>query len=218
MLKRVRMAAIRMRTRILMESIAIAGFHGCLRRVVRFAASLAFAAALAGCATTSIQQTEGQAGRTGIMLPPATLGESISLQQHLRVEQEGRSDEIDVALETDAQRLDLVGLSMGHRVLSLHYDGKNLQSWRHAMLPAQVRAEDVIEDLQLAFWPLDVIRQALPSGWRVEESGLSRTFFSADRKVIEIVYSGQPRWIGIISLKNLHYNYHLTIQSVSIAS
>lgn len=83
------------------------------------------------------------------------------------------------------------------------------------MLPPQVRAEDVLEDLQLAFWPAEVLRGALPFGWRLEEDGLRRTLFSGGEKVTEIVYSGQPRWIGTIKLMNMRYNYHLTIQSVS---
>ena len=100
-----------------------------------------------------------QPARLGLKLAPAALGASISLQQHLTVEREGRIDELDAALEVDAQRLDLVGLALGQRVLALHYDGDSLQSWRHPMVPEQLRGEDVLEDLQLTLWPIDVIRK-----------------------------------------------------------
>ena len=72
-----------------------------------------------------------------------------------------------------------------------------------------------MEDLQLALWPAEAIRQALPSGWRIEEQGWRRTLSLGDQPVMVIDYSGEPRWIGKIDLTNLRYHYRLTIESVS---
>ena len=169
-----------------------------------------FALGIGGCATTV-----SQPARLGLKLPPAALGSSISLQQHLTVEWGGRIDELDAALEVDPRGLNLVGLALGQRVLTLHYDGETLQSWRNSMLPTQLRDEDVLEDLQLTLWPVDAIRSALPPHWRIEESGQRRILFIDDMPVMVIDYSSQPRWIGKIELSNLRYHYRLTIQSVS---
>jgi hypothetical protein len=169
-----------------------------------------FALLLGGCATPAAQPA-----RLGLKLAPAALGTSISLQQHLRVEREDRIDELDAALEVDPQRIDLVGLALGQRILVLHYDGQALQSWRHPMLPAQLRDEDVLEDVQLTLWPADAIRQALPAGWRIEEDGTRRTLLAGDIPITVIDYSGQPRWSGKVELTNLRYHYKLTIESVS---
>jgi hypothetical protein len=149
------------------------------------------------------------------MLAPATLGASISLQQHLRVERDGRIDELDAALEIDSDRLDMVGLALGQRILTLHYDGRQLQSWRHPLVPEQLRGEDILEDLQLTLWPIDVIRQALPAGWSIDENGRHRTLLLDGAPVMVIDYSGEPRWSGKIELANLRYQYRLTIQSTS---
>lgn len=165
---------------------------------------------LSGC-TKSIPQP----ARLGLKLSPAALGASISLQQHLRVEWEGRIDELDAALEVDPQRLELVGLALGQRVLTLHYDSERLKSWRHSILPAQLRDEDVLEDLQLTLWPVDAIGSVLPAGWRIEETDLRRTLLMDDKPVMVIDYSGEPRWTGKIKLSNLRYHYQLTIQSVA---
>jgi len=154
-------------------------------------------------------------GRLALKLPPDALGTSVSLQQHLRVEREGRVDELDVVLEVDSQRLDLIALALGQRVLSLHYDGRTLQSWRNPMLPPQLRDEDILEDVQLTFWPADAIQRALPTGWHIEEKGLQRTLSLDNKPVMVIVYSGEPHWTGKIELVNLRYNYRLTIESVS---
>jgi hypothetical protein len=168
---------------------------------------------LIGCAGVATS-----AGRIGLRLPPAALGASVNLQQHLTVERGGHVDELDAALEIDAERIDLIGLALGQRVLSLHYDGNTLRSWRHPMMAPELRAEDVLEDVQLTLWPVEQIRTALPEGWRIEENGLRRTLIAGEVPVTVIQYSGEPRWSGTIELTNLHYHYRLTIRSVSTGS
>jgi hypothetical protein len=175
-----------------------------LPRIVALAAALS----LAACAATAPAPA-----RLGLRLAPAALGESISVQQHLKVERGTRTDELDAALEADADQLSLVGLAFGQRVLSLRYDGKDITEWRHPMLPAQVRAEDVLEDLQLTLWPLAALAAALPPGWRVQDDGLRRTLYLGDTVVAAVTYSGMPRWSGTVVLDNLRYNYRLTIES-----
>lgn len=184
------------------------------RMMVRFAVSALLGLALSSCATP-----DALPGRMPLhlTLAPAALGASISVQQHLRVEREGRIDELDTALEIDPEHVELVGLAFGQRVLQLHYDGKTLQSWRHPLLPPQVRAEDVMEDLQLTLWPASAIQQALPPGWRIEDQRMQRTLLQDDRPVMQIVYSDRQRWSGKVELTNLRYGYRLTIQSVPTA-
>lgn len=166
--------------------------------------------ALSGCATVPAPQS----ARLSLRLTPSSLGTSIERQQHLKVEREGRIDELDAALEVDPGRIQLVGLAFGQRVLSLNYDGKELTSWRHVMLPSQVRAEDVLEDLQLTLWPKEAIARALPEGWTIEDDGLRRTLTMNGERIMVIAYQTMPRWSGTVVLENLRYRYRLTIQSV----
>ncbi|MCA1855372.1 DUF3261 domain-containing protein [Massilia oculi] len=165
---------------------------------------------LAACAATPPAPA-----RLGLRLAPAALGANISVQQHLTVEREGKTNDLDAALEVDAERLSLVGLALGMRVLSLDFDGRELAEWRHPMLPSQVRAADVLEDLQLTLWPVEAIAAALPPGWQVEdhEQGLRRTLRREGELVATITYSGTPRWQGRAVLDNLRYKYRLTVVS-----
>jgi hypothetical protein len=181
-----------------------------LRAPAAIAAMAAIAATLllGACASTAPPPQ----ARLGLKLAPATLGASISVQQHLKVERNGRTDDLDVALQVEPDAIDVVGLAFGQRVLTLRYDGKELTSWRHVMLPSQVRAEDVLEDMQLTLWPAEAIAAALPAGWRVAEQGSKRTVYLADEPIMEIAYSGTPRWSGTVVLENLRYHYKLTIQ------
>ncbi|MDY0973658.1 DUF3261 domain-containing protein [Massilia sp. CFBP9012] len=173
-------------------------------------APLAAALLLAACAT----RPETQA-RLGLRLAPATLGETISVQQQLTVERSGSTNDLVAALEVDPQRVSLVGLALGMRVLSLEFDGAELTEWRHPMLPSQVRAADVLEDLQLTLWPVEEIARALPSGWDIADQGLKRTLRRDGEVVATITYSGMPRWQGTAVLDNLRYRYRLTVVSAS---
>jgi hypothetical protein len=175
--------------------------------------ALVLSLTLAGCASLPQPEREQERERLGLKLAPAALGQAISLQQHLTVERNGRIDELDAALDIDGERLELVGLAFGQRVLSLRYDGKQLTEWRHKMLPSQVQAEDVLEDLQLTLWPVDAIAQALPAGWRIVDQGLLRTLYRDRQVVATISYSEATRWNGTAVLDNVRYQYRLTIQA-----
>jgi hypothetical protein len=170
--------------------------------------TLAASLLLGGCA-----EKQATPARLGLRLAPAALGQPISVQQHLTVQRAGKTNDLDVALEVDAGRVNLVGLAFGQRVLSLQFDGKEITEWRHPMLPAQVRAADVLEDLQLTLWPAADIARALPAGWTVEDQGLRRTLRLDGKVVTTIDYSGTPRWQGTAVLDNVRYQYKLTIES-----
>jgi hypothetical protein len=165
---------------------------------------------LAGCATTA-----PPVQRLGLRLSPASLGATVSVQQHLTVERGARTDELDAALEIDARHLTLVGLAFGQRVLGVDYDGSAIKEWRHPMLPAQVRADDVLQDLQLTLWPHAALAAALPPGWTIVDDGdgMRRTLRLDGAVVATVTYSAMPRWSGTVVLDNLRYRYRLTIQS-----
>lgn len=180
--------------------------------------SAAGALLLAACAATPPATAPTAAPtRLHLQLAPATLGVSLSLQQHLTVERAGRTDEIDTVLEIEPDHLNLVGLAFGQRVMTLAYDGKELKTWRHFMLPKEVQGEDVLQDVQLTLWPAAAIRTALPEGWTLEENDMRRTLLQDHEVVTQIDYPDRKAWGGKVVLSNLRYHYKLTIQSVLTA-
>lgn len=184
-----------------------------------FAAATAMAMLLSGCSTTPATPASAPAPsvRLHLQLSPASLGASLSLQQHLTVERAGRTDEIDTVLEIEPDHLDLVGLAFGQRVMSLHYDGKELKTWRHFMLPKEVQGEDVLQDVQLTLWPAAALRAALPPGWELEENDMQRTLLLHREVIAQIDYPDRKAWGGKVVLTNFRYLYKLTIQSVVTA-
>jgi len=178
----------------------------------RWLIAILFCLLSSGCTTVA----ETPKIQTNLQLSPASFGQTISLHQHLNINQNGRTHTLEVALEISSSRLGLVGLAMGQRVLSLHFDGKQLQASRHFMLPKEVQAEDVLENLQLALWPEKIIQNALPPEWQMETNNRKRFFYFKGVRVIEISYSDELYWIGTIEIHNRPYNYHLTIQSIQL--
>lgn len=176
-----------------------------------FARLIALAGAMVMLVSCASAPPQTGAARLGLRLSPASLGESVALQQHLTIARNGRTDELDAALEVDATQLHLVGLALGQRVVSLDYDGTRLTTWRHVMLPSQVRAEDILEDLQLTLWPAAAIAAALPDGWRIEEQGLTRSLYLRDELICVIHYSDGLRWHGMVELENFRYHYKINI-------
>lgn len=172
----------------------------------RWTACLGLSAALAcACAVPT------RPPRLGLRLSPDALETSINVQQHLIVEREGRVVDLDAALEVDEHEVNLICLVLGRRVLTLRFDGKTLDTWRDPMVPPQLRGEDVLEDLQLTLWPIGSIRKALPNGWQIEENDRHRWLFWDGELVMLIAYSGDSRWSGEVVLRNMRYQYKLTI-------
>lgn len=167
---------------------------------------------LGGCATPALPPALPM-----LQIAPQAFGAPLQLTQRLTV-QEAPSDpllpvserQLDTLLQLDGQRLRLVALALGQRVLTLHWDGKQLDVQRHPMLPASVDAQRVLRDIALVFAPLDSLRAALPPGWTLDESASARTLLLDGRPQLRVRYlQGRSR----VEIDNLAERYQLRIES-----
>src|SRR6476646_7254747 len=127
---------------------------------------------LGGCAATVTPQLQLPQPR----LAPAAMRISASLEQRLTVERTpvGRpvaTRSLDTLLEIDAMGLRMAAFALGQRVLTLAWDGRNLVSERHPLLPAEVDAAYVLRDIQWMYAPLQALQSVLPPGWQLQEVG-----------------------------------------------
>ena len=181
---------------------------------MRWVSVAVFCAVAVGCrATGRGSANEQPTTRWRLALPPSAFPVPLSLQQQVKVEQGGRTVDFDAVLDVSPDAVTLVGMAFSQRVFTLRYDGTTLRETRSAMLPREVQAGDVLSDMQLALWPADAVRSALPQGWTLSETATERVLSQADTVRTSISYTGSPRWTGTISLTNQQYNYHLTIRS-----
>lgn len=148
------------------------------QRMLQIVVCMLFVSAGAGCsnATAPMIKTGAVAESLDLAtalpllaLPPHALGYKLSEQQQVVViAPDGSERHLHALLEVDGQQVRLALAHMGQVMASLVWDGQQLQVQRSPYLPAQVRPERVLSDLQLALWPMSSIASALPAGWQVQ--------------------------------------------------
>lgn len=168
---------------------------------------------------------------TGCTLMPATplkentqlmplahpIGPARRIMQQLTAIWANRQESLIAALELDAQHIAMAGLSNeGLSLFNLTYDGKTITTDQNPLLPASVKPEFFITDLQLVYWPIAELQKTLPSQWRLEATDTQRSLYFKDIKQVEVHYlTPDPAWPKEVELINLHYHYHLKIKTLS---
>jgi len=174
-------------------------------------ASGTLAAGLAGGGCASLRATPSLP-----LLSPASLGQEASASQRLSISRlsgdDGRTLTLDAVVEVDAQAMRLAGFLLGQRVLLLAWDGRQLEEAREAVVPAALRGDAVLRDLQLVYWPAAAIRGVLPPGWRLEGDERHRRLFRGERVTFESERDdAQP--LGSATLVNHAAGYRIVIES-----
>lgn len=153
-------------------------------------------------------------------LAPQAMAAEISLEQRLTLDrtpngQNVASSSLDTLLEIDATSLRLAAFALGQRVLTLSWDGTELTTARHPLLPAEVDAAYVLRDVQWMYAPLEALRAVLPAGWSLDESSNQRirTLSHGETVALVIRYETGSRWTGSSKLENKLEGYSLTIES-----
>ncbi len=172
-------------------------------------------AILIACASLLLADCAGHAQRgehstLDLRLSPASLGHPLALQQQLSFHFGSEQRTLDGLLEVDAGEVRLEIQSMGQSALRLRWDGKHLEQHRAAWLPKALRGEEVLSDLQLAQWPAQAIRAALPAGWNLIESGNSRQLRHGDTSVETVRFPAPDR----VEIEHAHFR--LDIVSVQL--
>lgn len=167
----------------------------------------------------SLLVTASCGGRSGkpadafqIALSPASFPTRLSLQQQVHVERDGRDADFDAVLDISPEAVTLVGLGFGQRLFTLRYDGTRLEESRSPFLPRDVRGRDVLSDIQLALWPADAVRAALPARWTLRDDPGVRVLSKGDEAITSITYDSLPRWKGLVTLHNKQFGYRLVIR------
>jgi hypothetical protein len=175
-------------------------------RIWQVSAAVVLLAAASACASAPPPE------RLQLALSPAGFGQSLQLRQQVNVDSPARSISLDAVLDIAPESVTLVGMAYGQRVLTIRFDGTALTEERHPLVPDDVRAADILTDMQIALWPEAVVRAALPAGWGLAEGASSRTLLRDGTSAVEIAYDANPRWLGIIRIHHLAYGYRLEIR------
>lgn len=149
------------------------------------------------------------------LLSPASLGQSHQITQLLRGDYGDNSFSLRCVVSVDAQQLSVVGLSgFGLRAFTLKYDGQQLSEERAAQLPQLLSGTQLLNDLQLVYWPLATLQKAWQTaGGEVSEPWPgTRRLKRAGLLVAEVHYAADA-WTGRVWLRHFDHAYSLYIET-----
>lgn len=183
------------------------------------AGALFAVAVLSAC---QAQQPVPARGENAIATPPLVSPAAAaphSARQRLRATVGDREIVLDCVVEITAERVTVVGLlPAGNRVFSVRYDGTRVEQERTPQVPQQLHPEQLLADVQLAFWPAESIRAAYGAGpWSlVQPDARTRRLLRDGRLIAEVHYADGDPWRGRVWLVNFERDYALVVDSVPL--
>lgn len=149
-----------------------------------------------------------------LRVAPALLGERV-VEQRLVIRWPGGERGADAVLEIGKDRLRLIMLAFGIRLMSLEYDGEMFSEQR--FVPHAPDGRRVLNDLLLIVTPLEDLRHALPSGAHVTErrvdGKLRREIAGGDAVKTVIDYETESPWRGRVAFRHIPPDYELFLES-----
>ena len=160
---------------------------------------------------------------TSVSLPtPAQLGRTISAQQLITANWQGKTQSLSVHLKAYKESVLLIGLTTwGNRIFTLKYSKEDLQeesiTGLDALLPD---GEKVLLNMMLALWPEKSWKAPLARvGWSLVDSENTRVLFDNKGEIIiKIAYSEpleSPRIPRLITINHTHDKYQIIINTVN---
>jgi hypothetical protein len=172
---------------------------------------------LAGCAGTPVA-SDGSCKRLAYLdLAPGSLGYSLSLSQIVSGEYNGESHSMRFEVEITPKQVVMVGLThVGVRLFTLKQDAGGLKV--DSLLGKRLPFEPcyILSDMQLTYWPEEVLRQALLlKGLRLKGDGHRRQLFGADGTLlVEIIYPVGSSKAGETVVQHHNLPYQLRIRTL----
>lgn len=150
-----------------------------------------------------------------LKISPAALGAQ-TVEQRTTITWPGNQKTLETVLDIHAGTMTVIGLALGARLFSFDYDGEKIIGTEP--LPGGLSATRIMNDLLLAYAPLDALRAALPAGWTIHEKHGLRQVLLDGRLNISIHHAEDSPWQGRTVLDNHALNYQLTLDSRQVTA
>ncbi len=102
----------------------------------------------------------------------------------------------------------------GVKLFSIVQEVDDLVIEKHPVLPEIVDPRQILADAQLVNWPIDTLRAALSSPWRVEQNEAVRRLWWRDEVVTEAVYRHSVHKWQTVELISPRAGYRLMVRAV----
>jgi hypothetical protein len=179
-------------------------------------------ASLTGCATSQHDEVTFVAPGLPFRMPsPGDLGYSVRVAQLIVARYGGETYVFEAELSTAPDALTLVCLdSFGRRALTITSQGDRITTDAAPWLPSAIRAQNILADIALIYWPLDAVRRGFEgTSASIMGEGRRRIITVDEREIISIEYGpadGQ-RWPSSAIYRNKGFGYELTLRSAVVS-
>ncbi|MFC4233706.1 DUF3261 domain-containing protein [Thalassospira xianhensis] len=119
-----------------------------------------------------------------------------------------------LSLERDHVRIVMID-DLGRRAIDIDWTTDALSVQTADWLPATLDAKRMLADIIMVYWPLDVVRDALPGNMSIRETMGERMLRMDDsgRAYARIERPIRDVWQGVAKLRNERFGYAITIRS-----
>ncbi|MDV7341032.1 DUF3261 domain-containing protein [Terasakiella sp. A23] len=138
--------------------------------------------------------------------------EKVEVVQLLKGDYAQKQFVFQVGLSMKEDGLSLIALdSMGRRAFSVFWDDNGVTAQKANWMPDMVRAEYILKDIMMAYWPIDALGVFDES---VRQVGNERIVENNGDKTLSIYSPSQmDRWNGKVVIENHVLGYRIEIQS-----
>lgn len=141
----------------------------------------------------------------------------MTARQQVIVQRDGAVRRLQVALKVAPAKLTLIGLTaLGQRLFTLSWNGGHAKLQSTVDSTLDIDPIRILADLQLAYWPLAVLRAALPDRLHLDQYGTARVLWR-DAKLLWFASSETAdRWGSTMTLYNVSAGYRVTIRPLAL--
>ena len=163
-------------------------------------------ACLIGCASVAPESPP--------LAQPLTFADSQRMTQTATIARDGETYRMLCILEFGRRGLVLVAFTeLGQRLLTIEYGPDRFTIDLSPVLPDRFDAKLVLADLQLVYWPLNVLDKSLRAGWSVSQSATGdMRRLTHDGAVVATV---DRRTDGTIAIERPSMGYNMTITATA---
>jgi hypothetical protein len=178
---------------------------------------------LAGCAAVepAAREVAYIAPEIPFATPPArALGYSVEAVQLVTARWREESFVFEGRLSAAPEGMRLVGVDpFGRRAFTVTSSDRGVEAETARWVPEGLRAENVLADLAIVYWPDEAVRGALAgSGAELRTEPARRSIVAGGRELVRVDYAAEQRdaWKGRAHYRNLAFGYELELRSTAV--
>jgi len=145
------------------------------------------------------------------------LGYSIQVTQLITAHFRGQSQAFQAYVSISQEKVTLIAMDpLGGRALTVVATDEGIHTEAASIVPAVLRAGNILADMAIVYWPVVAVRRGLVStSASLYEEGNERTISFKDHVVVQVVYDNphEATWPESAHLHNFAYGYELDLRS-----